>query len=211
MQILGTIAGIWRYPVKSLAAEALEIVQVLEDGIPGDRAQALVVRSGHARIGKPYRGKENNMLHLSASAHEGQQHALARHVAVDIADDALHYFDAAPISIIFDRWLHEASELVGYALEPLRYRPNFFARADAASTMGENDLVGATVRIGEVVLRVTKPIGRCVTTTYDLRSGESDPNVLRQVAQHRQNFLGIYCDVLKTGTVALTDSIVQEG
>jgi len=38
---LGTVAALWRYPVKSLRGEALERVAVGPDGIPGDRAFAL--------------------------------------------------------------------------------------------------------------------------------------------------------------------------
>ncbi|MGD1065558.1 MAG: MOSC N-terminal beta barrel domain-containing protein, partial [Vulcanimicrobiaceae bacterium] len=35
--LLGTLAALWRYPVKSLRAEALTHVTVLPDGLEGDR------------------------------------------------------------------------------------------------------------------------------------------------------------------------------
>ena len=39
---VGTIAGLWRYPVKSMLGEALTEAEVGEKGLAGDRAYALV-------------------------------------------------------------------------------------------------------------------------------------------------------------------------
>jgi hypothetical protein len=41
-----------------------------------------------------------------------------------------------------------------------------------------------------------------VTTTYDLRDGSSDPTVLRAVAQHRDNTVGVYASVVRGGRIA---------
>ena len=39
---IGSVASLWRYPVKSMAGEALQAAQVTEQGLHGDRAYALV-------------------------------------------------------------------------------------------------------------------------------------------------------------------------
>lgn len=210
MQTLGEVERIWRYPVKSLAAQLLARAEIAPDGIPGDRAGALLVESGHARMGKTYRGKENRFLHLTASEDAAVRFARDQDVAVRVVREDAHYYDAAPVSIIFDRWLNEVSALVGYELEPLRYRPNIFARAHASFTGAERDYIDAVLHVGTAVLKVRKPIARCVTTTYDQRTGDSDPEVLRAVAQHRETFLGIYCDGLQPGTVKNGDAVMRE-
>lgn len=207
MKELGQIAAIWRYPTKSLAPQELQYVQIARGGIPGDRAAALVVESGHAREGMTYRGKENNFLHLTENAEDAVRFAADRRVGVRIVQDDEHYFDLGEISILFDRWLEEASGLVGYELEPLRFRPNFFVRASADFAGSESALTGTALRIGDCMLHVDKPIGRCVTPTYDLKTGESDPAVLRAVAQHRNNQMGIYCTVVHAGSVRIGDPI----
>lgn len=41
-QALGSVAALWRYPVKSMLGEELEVAEVTERGLPGDRGYALV-------------------------------------------------------------------------------------------------------------------------------------------------------------------------
>jgi uncharacterized protein YcbX len=205
--LIGTIAGLWRYPVKSLAAQPLVSVMIEPDGIAGDRRTALLVTSAdHPRSGKPFRGKEHGLLHTVATPRAAR--ALGAEAGVELqAVSAGRYFDAQPISLIWDSWLHDVEMLVGYALDPLRYRPNLFAQAASGFSLREHALIGATIDIGAAALRVVAPIHRCVTTTYDVATGHSDPAVLREVAQRRANTLGVYCTVERSGAVARGDAI----
>ena len=50
---IGRVAGLWRYPVKSMAAEALDEVLVSWHGLAGDRRWAFV-RPGIPRSGFPW-------------------------------------------------------------------------------------------------------------------------------------------------------------
>jgi uncharacterized protein YcbX len=205
---LGTIARLWRYPVKSLAGEALERADLATEGLVGDRVSALfVAHEGHARNGKTFRGKEHNLLHTVTTIGDAQRLAADRDVALSARSDG-PYFDDAPVSVLVDRWLAEAERLVGYALDPLRYRPNLYVRAAADFAGSETDLVGTVLSAGDVRLRVSHPIERCVTTTYDVRTGESDPAVLRAVAQRRANLMGVYCVVEAPGSVRVGDRLV---
>ena len=204
----GTIETIWRYPVKSLAAESLAFAEVEADGIAGDRSAAMLVSSPeHARTGKPWRGKESNRLHLAPDLDAGLGVAKAAGVDVLLAAGE-RFFDLRPISLIFDTWIADVAALAGRDIDPQRYRPNLYAVADPAFTAREPALVGRTLAIGVVRLRVSDTIGHCVTTTYDVQTGESDPNILRVVAQQRANTVGIYCTVERTGTIATGDPIV---
>lgn len=204
---IGTVERLWRYPVKSLAPEPLTAVDVDPGGFPGDRAGALLVTTpDHARAGKPLRGKEHHLLHTVDSPAAAVALAAAAGVGVDVVRGE-HFFDAQPVSLIWDSWLREVETLVGRELDPQRYRPNIFVRAAGGFAAPERDLVGATLAVGGARLRVVATIGRCVTTTYDVATGESDPAVLRAVAQHRANTLGVYCTVERPGRAALDDGI----
>jgi uncharacterized protein len=204
MRVIGAIASIWRYPVKSLHGESLARAEVAETGIAGDRERALFVRDGHARAGKTYRGKEHDGLHLIADPQTALRLGAQAGVGLELREGG-GFFDGAPISVLVDRWLVELSAHVGYQVEPERFRPNFFVRADPSLEGDEAALAGARLTLGDVVLAVRSPIGRCVVTTYDLAGGAADPRVLRFVALERGSLMGIYCNVARPGRVHVGD------
>jgi uncharacterized protein YcbX len=206
--LIGTIEGLRRYPIKSLAGEVLEFVEIDDSGIPGDRAGALMVRSGSERIGKLYRGKEHDRLHLVASTGAARAAAAARGVDVDF-QSGTHFFDDAPISLLVDRWLDSLRAHLGYAVEWERFRPNLFVRAADGFCEDESTLVGDELEVGTVRLRVRCPTERCVAITYHPRGNASDPQILRFLAQQRNAWMGIYCDVLQPGTVRLGEQITR--
>jgi uncharacterized protein len=209
--LIGTVSALWRYPVKALRAERLERVAILGDGLAGDRTAALVVESPrHARTGKPLRGKESSRLHLTADPVVAASYAAEAGVDVALDRSAARWFDARPVSLLFDLWVGDVEALVGQPLDPLRWRPNIVAAAAAGFAKREADLVGTTLSIGDVVLHVIEPIKRCVTTTYDIATGEGEPRVLSYVAQHRENIVGVYCEVVKPGELARGATISAE-
>jgi uncharacterized protein len=208
---LGTVAALWRYPVKSLRAEPLARAAVLADGLEGDRTAALVVETPqHARAGKPYRGKESNKLHLTADPATAASYAADARVLVALERGG-RWFDLGTVSLLFDLWVRDVEALVGEELDPQRWRPNVYVRAEPAFTRREPALVGATLQAGSAVLRVADTIKRCVTTTYDVATGEPLPLVLEAVATQRGNVVGVYCDVVTPGEIALGDRIAQAG
>lgn len=207
--LLGRLDAVRRYPVKSLRGECLAAVNVDWGGIPGDRASALFVREGHARAGKTYRGKEHDRLHLIADSPAARRAANDRGVGVELRDGE-HFFDAAPISILIDRWLEALNDNVGYSVEWERFRPNFFVRAAADFAATESDLVAADLQLGTMRLRVRSPIIRCVTITYHPHGEPSDPRILRFLAERRETAMGIYCDVVEPGRTKVGDALMRE-
>jgi MOSC domain-containing protein len=205
---VGRIAGLWRYPIKSLKAEPLQRATVLADGLEGDRTAALVVESPtHARAGKPYRGKESAYLHLTADPVTAASYAADANVLVTLDRAQPRWFDAGPVSVLLDLWVRDVEALVGEPLDPLRWRPNLYVTAVPGFAKREADLVGSALRAGGVVLRVVATIGRCITPTYDVASGDALPLLLEAVATQRANVVGVYCEVEVPGDVALGDVV----
>lgn len=204
---LGSVSAIWRYPVKSLAGEPLRETRVDSGGLPEDRARSLIVRAGHARTGKTYRGKENDRLHTVSRAEEAVGFARGRGVDVSVESNDDRFFDDAPVSIVLDRWMDGLSAALGYRVEPERFRANFLIRAGDAVTLEEDDLTGRELALGTVRLRVRYPIERCVATTYAPDGSGNDPEILRYIAQHRSTWMGVYCDVTEAGSVRLGDEL----
>ncbi len=53
MTVVGRVVALWRYPVKSMAAEALDGIEVSWHGLAGDRRWAFI-RGGQVRSGFPW-------------------------------------------------------------------------------------------------------------------------------------------------------------
>ncbi len=150
-------------------------------------------------------------MHRLGSGDEAVSAANERSVAIEVvAANGGHEYDAAPISILVDRWMEGLNAAAGYAVEHQRFRPNIFVAAHSSMDMAEPAFAGRVVRIGTVRLKVRSPIGRCVTTTYAPGPGASDPAILRYIASERSNAMGIYCDVLRAGVVRIGDVLVLE-
>ena len=206
--LIGMLDAVRRYPVKSLRGEPLDRVDVARSGVPGDRVSALIVRTGSARVGKTYRGKENDRLHLLSSGDAAIAAAAQRGVDVEV-NRGEPFFDAAPISLLVDVWLDGVSEHVGFRVEWERFRPNFFVRAAPEFRQTESALADAMLQLGTVRLRVRSSIERCVTVTYHPNGEPSDPRILRHLAQWRDARMGVYCDVLEPGIARVGDALLR--
>ena len=72
----------------------------------------------------------------------------------------------------------------------------------------ENDWIDRTIAIGdEVRLRVTGPCPRCVMTTLAQGDLPKDAGILRAAAQNNQANVGVYADVVASGTIRRGDSV----
>ncbi len=196
---IGRIAAIWRFPTKSLRGQSLQSADVDIDGVRGDRVGALIVGGGHARANKPYRGKEEHLLHTFERTDAAIACAREHGIEVALERERGRYFDDAPISIVLDTWVDAIERGTGRTIDPLRFRPNFLIAAAPGSAVRERDLTGCELELGSVRLRVRHPIERCVVPSLDLETGEGQSDVLRYIVNTCNNEVGIYCDVLTPG------------
>ena len=103
---LGTVAGLWRYPVKSLGGERLEGVAIGPGGIPGDRAFAL----RDARDGRILSAKRTAaLLAFRAAYPEGPE----RPARIDLGDGRETTTAAPDAAALLSAALGRAVELCG--------------------------------------------------------------------------------------------------
>jgi uncharacterized protein YcbX len=228
-QEVGRVVGLWRYPVKSMAAEPLEAVEVGWHGLAGDRRWAFV-RGAIPRSGFPWMTirEDSSMLeHVPRFAEPerpDKSQTLVRTPAgeeFDVIDPALAaalgsdvrvikqdrgVFDAMPLSLITTRAIAELEGLVGFGLDPQRFRPNLLVEADER----EDAWVGRVLRIGGMAMRVDQQDERCVIVNIDPVSGARDGSVLKTLAQERSSCIGVYGSTVVRGRVAVGDTVVSE-
>jgi len=103
------------------------------------------------------------------------------------------------------------------ALDERRFR--MLVTIDGVEPYAEEAWVGGQVEVGGAVVRVDVEAARCATTTRDPSTGLRDLDVLRLLADVRGVTprktvdLGVYCDVVRPGRVAVGDVVrpVAEG
>lgn len=231
---VGRVVGLWRYPVKSMGAEALPEVDVGWHGLAGDRRWAFI-RRGVARSGFPWLTlrERKDLNHYRPSFVEPARPDKSSTVVgtpsgalFDVADPALAaelysnevrvirqdrgIFDAFPLSVITTQTIGRLGEMVGARLDVQRFRPNILVEAAGEMPFAEDRWVGSVLRIGGMRMRVDKRDGRCVVITIDPVTTERNPAILRAVAGDRQGCLGVYGTTVEPGRVAVDDPVFIE-
>lgn len=116
--------------------------------------------------------------------------------------------DCRPVSLISVQSARQLSEEIGATVDQRRFRANIYLDLTAAGGFAENDWVGRSVRIGsKVVVSILELDPRCVMITLDPDTGESKPEILRQVAQTHRGMAGVYAAVLVEGMVHKGDAV----
>ena len=212
---MGTLAGrlvkIYRYPVKSLAAQPLDSATVSWHGLDGDRRWAFV-RRNQETSGFPWLTirQRNDLVryHVTADTsvrtpagrvHDLTDPDLAREVGADrIQKLDRGTFDSAPLSLI---------TACSAGIEPLRFRRNLLVGTDAP----EEDWIGRTLRIGTARIRIDRRDRRCVVVNVDPVTGQRDPATLTRIARDHDMCLGVYGSTVEPGTVATGDDVWLDG
>jgi uncharacterized protein YcbX len=230
---VGRVAALWRYPVKSMAAEPLEEVELSWHGLAGDRRWAFI-RNGIVRSGFPWLTirERPDMRHYRPSfadpARPDDSQTLVRTPAgdeLDVIDPALAaelgdgvrlmkqhrgVFDAAPLSLITTQSVARAAALVDIEPDVQRFRPNLLIEAAGDAPFPEDAWLGTTLRIGGASMRVDQRDSRCVVVNVDPLTSERNPAVLRAIARERDSCIGVYGATVQPGLVAVGDPVTIE-
>jgi uncharacterized protein YcbX len=228
--LIGRVVALWRYPVKSMAGEALDAVDVSWHGFAGDRRWAFV-RPGLERSDFPWLTirERPEMAHYRPAFAQPEKPDRSPTIVRtpsgeerDVVDPGLAeelgdgvrvikqnrgVFDIAPLSLITTRSIAGLEELVGTALDRRRFRPNLLVESNTDEPFPEDRWLGATLRIGDAAIRIDQRDPRCVLINVDPETTERDARILRAVAQYRDTCLGVYASTVTPGRVALGDSV----
>jgi hypothetical protein len=210
------VGEIWRYPVKSMGGEQLEVTLLTPDGVPGDRVvharddrQVLTARSHPALLGfraslgpdgEPLVDGEpwsSAMIAARVRQAVGEKARLARF-------DGPERFDVLPLLVATD------GAIAALGMDRRRFRPNILVSGTTADA--ERSWPGKRLRIGKAIIGVASLRQRCVMTTYDPDTQVQDVSVLRRIVRERGGRLALDCSVIEPGRVALGDPVeVLEG
>lgn len=112
------------------------------------------------------------------------------------------FFDASPIHFVTTSTLARYRALYPSGdFDPRRFRANFVIETGAGGGFVEEGLIGRDVRIGDVVMHVTKACSRCVMTTLEQPGLARDKGILQTIARSNDNKLGVRAVVAAGGLV----------
>jgi len=113
------------------------------------------------------------------------------------------------VSIINLGSLTVIEDIVGQKVAPLRFRANLYVRGWPA--WHEFDLLGQTLAIGGVRLKVVKRIKRCAAIDVDPDTAARDLNIQHTLMRHfGHGDCGVYAEVVAGGDVADGDAVRTE-
>jgi uncharacterized protein YcbX len=205
------VAGIWRYPVKSLAGEPLPEAVLGLKGIPGDRIVHVRGPEG-VRTSR----RQHRLLGLKGTlGADGRPHvnghfwnspealALVRRAAGDDAwleaDESLDRFDILPLLVATD------GAVAAFGRDVRRLRPNILV--GGVEGLDERNWPGSELHIGDAIVRLDSLRGRCHMTTVDPDTLEVDPGVLRDIVKRFGNRLALNAEVLRPGAIRVGDPV----
>lgn len=234
---IGHVEAIFRYPVKSMGGERLEVAQLGWHGLEGDRRLAfcrLKDRSGFPWLTA---GKLPDLLRFAPlRCEDGGQEDLPTHIRTpdgelmpvfgeDLAAEiGRRYgapvqmmqlkqgiFDEASVSVIASDTVHEIARLAGVSQDVRRFRPNVVVRLLRSYPFQEDGWLGSVLSFGEgdgaPAITVTLRDVRCGMLNLNPDSATAAPSVLKAVVRANQNNAGIYGTVSRIGRLAVGQGI----
>ncbi len=220
--VVGTVAEVWRYPVKSMAGERLDSCDITRAGLDGDRRWALVDGTVN-RAGKllsirqderlmTYRARLNDDR-VEIVTPEGEARHLdddmvsriARQTArpLTLRDIAGANFDDSPVLVVNMATVAAFGLEAGFPVDHRRFRANLYL--DGFEPEEELRWLGRHIRTVDAELEVIKRCDRCVVITRDPDTTTSTPELLRILTETHETCMGLYCAVVRPGRVAAGD------
>lgn len=230
---VGVVEAIFRYPVKSMGGERLEVANLGWHGIDGDRR--LAFRQIENRGGFPWlsASKLPDLLLFSPHRREGSAPGdLPTHVRtpdgalmpifgedldaeigrrlgapVQLMQMKHGIFDEASMSVIATETMAEIGRLSGKSLDIRRFRPNVVVRLLQPTPFQEDAWAGGVLSFGEgddaPAVTVTMRDVRCSMVNFDPDSADAAPEVLKAVVRVHENTAGVYGTVTRIGRLAV--------
>jgi uncharacterized protein YcbX len=206
------VAELWRYPVKSMAGEALEEAWIGIDGIPGDRA--LYVVDGRDEIVSA-RTRPRLLGHRATIDADGDVRVDGRPwQSADVADavraaagpDARlvratgpERFDILPLLVATD------GAIQAFARDARRLRPNLVI--GGVDGLAERGWEWSMLAAGEAIIALADLRGRCIMTTWHPDTLEQDVDVLRDLNARFEGRFALNAWAGRPGPVAVGDVV----
>lgn len=231
---VGTIAALWRFPVKSMQGERLTQAPVDHRGVLGDRLYAVRDPDGKLGSGKNTRRfrRMDGLLDFHArygsdltpiitfpdgsevrgddeQVHWALGTALGRPGLTLAKEDVIPHFDEEPLHIVTTASLRWLADLVPHTdIDERRLRPNLVIGVAETVGLPEDAWVGRELHIGTyLVLQVVNRTERCVMVNQAQPELPASDDILRTLGRANDLSIGVHARVRMPGRVRVGDEV----
>lgn len=231
---LGKILELNLYPVKSMQGISVKEADCYWYGLNGDRKYAFVQENKHS--GFPWlTAREYPELLLYKTSFNNPESSLSSEIQIRTpkkqtrALDSVELrhelenesgldlyllnlnrgtFDCMPLSIMTTLTLGKLELLLGSSFDKSRFRFNILIE----SNTNDSRLLGNSLGLGnEVSVRLDYLTKRCVMINLDPETAQTNPSVLKAVAQSMNACAGIYASIESIGKLCVGDTVRLKG
>ena len=237
---VGEVEALFRYPVKSMGGERLEVADLGWHGLDGDRR--LAFRRADDRGGFPWltatrlpglilfapqrrgpavtgnlpthvrtpEGDELDIFGQELATEVGRRHGSP----VEMVHLNRGIFDEASISVITSTTVGEIGRLAAQRPDVRRFRPNILIASSRSVPFEEDEWVGGVLSFGETneapAIFVTNRDERCSMVNFDPDSARPAAEMLKAIVRVRDNKAGVYASVTRRGRIAAGQPVYFE-
>ena len=237
---IGEVEALFRYPVKSMSGEPLEVADLGWHGLEGDRRLAFrrigdrggfpwltagklpelilfapqrqepAVEGGLPTHVRTPEGEELPLFGQELAAEVGRRHGSP----VEMMHLSRGIFDEASLSVITSTTVGEVSRLAAQRPDVRRFRPNILVASTQSVPFEEEEWVGGVLSFGEssdaAAMGVTHRDERCSMVNFDPDSARPTPELLKAIVRVRDNKAGVYGTVTRRGRLAVGQPVFFE-
>jgi hypothetical protein len=237
---VGEVEALFRYPVKSMGGESLQVADLGWHGLGGDRRLAfrrvddrggfpwltatrlpeLILfapqRQGTAPHGdlpthvRTPEGEELAVFSQELAAEVGRRHGSP--VEMMYLDRGI--FDEASISVITSATVGEVGRLAAQRPDVRRFRPNILVASLPAIPFEEDAWVGGVLWFGDddeaAAIAITNRDERCSMVNLDPGSASPAAEMLKAIVRVRDNKAGVYGTTTRRGSLAVGQAVFFE-
>lgn len=222
------VAGLRRYPVKSMGGESLDAVALDPRGIAGDRWFAVEDADGHFASGKStrrFRRRDAVFTYAASTTPSGVvvtgdagqwqvgdpalDRELTTAMGVDVRvrpEEQVPHQDSGSVSLVGTATLAWCAESWGIDADPRRLRVNVLLATDEPFV--EETWLDRVIAIGDAQLRVVQQAPRCRMVDIDQDGARADGRWLKPLTVERDMCLAVYADVERAGVLHVGDAVV---
>ncbi|MEX0880923.1 MAG: MOSC N-terminal beta barrel domain-containing protein [Thermoanaerobaculia bacterium] len=232
-EVVGQLAGLRRFPVRSLGGETPDECLMQGGGLVGDRIYEMVeVESGAVLSAKTaplllrYRARYLDAMVRAGDLEpwirirtpDGAEVALAdrswiddmsrrcgRPVRLRLRADAEG--DPAPVHLLSVQTVRFLEKQYGGTLEPVRLRSNLLLDLPDARPFEEDRWLGRKIWIGDALLEIVRQCEFCVVPSLDAETPERSPGILNAILRGRGGLIGVNARALTGSRMRLGDPV----